>query len=212
MFKSQIYKIQNAKYKKIKIKKNNIWKWRTIRDPTSEKAWARREAATSSRRWNPSSWRRVLFPITLVAHLRVTCHTNTPPTNILELTSAHHRSNKNLWSSKIQLDSPSPRSQITPRTNDIQKKSAGARTQVCLAGFQLISAAPHRHKWLVPCQTLRVKCGDSKGEGSLRRIFMYTGTFIKDRSILRSQFEGHHPSFQSWKIEPSSLKQPKQLD
>lgn len=109
---------------------------------------------------------------TSVSHVTRTHHQRTS-------SSAHHRSNKNLWSSKIWIGSPSPRSQIAlPRTDDIQKRSAGAQVPVSLAGFQLllvIPAAPHRHKWLVPwCQTMDAISKDE---------FLYTRLSRIDRSF-----------------------------
>lgn len=107
---------------------------------------------------------------------------------------------KSLIIEDLDLDHP-VQDHRSPRLNDIQKKSAGAPTSV--SGRFSTTRDTRDIRRTTPPQVVAALCQmllrDSKDEGSLRRIFM----FIKDRSILRSPFEGHHPSFQRGKSNPS---------
>lgn len=146
--------IQNTKCKRIKIKgKNNIWRTRNQRSYL-------RESVSTSRGGNviPSLESFVVATSPFSHHTRRTppCHMSHEYT-IGEYPRANARTieQKSLIIEDLDLDHP-VQDHRSPLDQTISKRNLLVHPQVCLAGFQLlvipvISAAPHRHKWLLPC-------------------------------------------------------------
>lgn len=128
---------------------------------------------------------------TSVSHVTRTHHQRTS-------SSAHHRSNKNLWSSKIWIGSPSPRSQIA-------LEQTISKRDLLVHKFQCLWPAFNYYSWYPPHHT--ATSGWCPGVRQWMRflrtnfcIHVYQGSIDPSITVRRAP-----PIVPTWKIEPFSL-------